>query len=870
MGINRLSILVLILLLPTSLVSAQSVISGRVSNEFGEALRSANILIESLSIGTSTDFEGNYSLQVPSTHLGQTLQLTARFVGYLTQTREIVVEEGMITEDFVLRPDLLQLDDLVVMSRNREELLQDVPLAVSAFSGRNLESRQIETTDRLGQIIPNVTFNHSGSLAGTKSAAQVYIRGVGQRDYLPVTDPGVAIYVDGIYMPRTVGAVLDLVNLERIEVLRGPQGTLFGRNAVGGAISIHSRRPDAEAQRSIRAQFGDDRMIHLTASANGALKDGLFGDVTLALRNREGYVKRVHDGLDMGNENLLAARSSIVWHASNTLEVYATGDYSRRRENGAPTVNGGVNDKQAFATFGNAVLPTCTAIRINPNFPQSGPPSFPPPGNGANGAEGCYGPDSFAGEYVAEGTFPVFANVDAWGASARISWLLGRQITLLSLTGYRGLDMVISRDADNTPANILQNENVVESSQLSQELRFSGIGLNNRMYWQTGLYFANELGFSRTSLVIPTGSFDSNWDLGYTSIAGFAQATTNVIDGLSLTAGARYTRDHKSVTPDVFALGDASQGRRSIHEPTWPLAKGTYRPITGPMNPGDRMLPNRKFTRDFDALTVMTNLAYEFSDNMMAYVSFTEGFKSGGFDARVPTPPPGFEANSPDASPTDYEPETLVSYEIGLKSNTSDGRLKLNLTLFRGEYEDVQVIIRQSINPITVNGGSANLQGVELEGAWAPADEWNLVANLGFLDAEYDELSTDVLESNTPVLPGFRLPKTPRFNHSLEIGRKFYIRSLTVIPKIHWTSVASQYHDAVNTPQLFQEGYHLLNASISFATADDKWEIVTAFRNLTDERYLLTGTSAWGTAAAYIEQVYGRPFEWWVSAKRRW
>ncbi|MXX58679.1 MAG: TonB-dependent receptor, partial [Rhodothermaceae bacterium] len=145
-----------------------------------------------------------------------------------------------------------------------------------------------------------------------------------------------------------------------------------------------------------------------------------------------------------------------------------------------------------------------------------------------------------------------------------------------------------------------------------------------------------------------------------------------------------------------------------------------------------------------------------------------------------------------------------------------------------------------------------------------------LVANLGFLDAEYDELSTDVLESNTPVLPGFRLPKTPRFNHSLEIGRKFDIRSLTVIPKIHWTSVASQYHDAVNTPQLFQEGYHLINASISFATADDKWEIMTAFRNLTDERYLLTGTSAWGTAAAYIEQVYGRPFEWSVSAKRRW
>ncbi|MXX96357.1 MAG: TonB-dependent receptor [Rhodothermaceae bacterium] len=867
---NKLYTPVLILLLSTSLASAQSVISGRVSNEDGEALSGANILIESLEIGTSTDFEGNYSLQVPSTHLGQILILTARFVGYRNQTREITVEGDTMTVDFVLRTDLLQLDDLVVMSRNREELLQDVPLAISAFSGRDLESRQIETTDRLGQIIPNLIYNHSGALAGTKSAAQIYIRGVGQRDYLPVTDPGVALYVDGIYMPRTVGAILDLVDLERVEVLRGPQGTLFGRNAVGGAISVHSRRPDAEAQKSIRAQFGDDRMINLTASANGALKDGLFGGIVLALRNREGYVKRVHDGLDMGNDNLLAARSTIMWHPSETLEIFATGDYSRRRENGAPTVNGGVNDKQAFATMGNVALPGCTAIRINPNFPESGPPTFPPPGNGANGAEGCYGPDSFAGEYVSEGTFPVFSDIDAWGASAQISWSIGKQITLLSLTGYRGLDMVISRDADNTPANILQNENVVKSSQLSQEIRLSGVGLNNRMHWQTGLYLADEVGFSRTSLVLPTGSFDSNWDLGYTSIAGFAQATTNLIAGLSLTAGARYTRDYKSVLPDVFALGDASQGRRSIHAPTWPLLKGIYRPITGAMNPGDRMLPNRKFTRDFDALTAMANLAYKFSDNMMAYVSFTEGFKSGGFDARVPTPPPGFEANSPDAMPTDYEPETLDSYEVGIKSNTSDGRLKLNLTLFRAEYEDVQVIIRQSINPITVNGGSADLQGIELEGAWAPVGGWTLVANLGFLDAEYDELSTDVLESNTPVLPGSRLPKTPRATHSLEIGRTLDIRNLTVVPKINWTYMASQYHDAVNTPQLFQEGYHLLNASISFATADGKWEVVSAFRNLTDERYLLTGTSAWGTAAAYIEHVYGRPFEWSISAKRLW
>ena len=134
---------------------------------------------------------------------------------------------------------------------------------------------------------------------------------------------------------------MDLIDVERVEVLRGPQGTLFGRNAVGGAVSVHSRRPDAEARRSMRMQFGDDRMANLTASANGALGDGLFGSVALAIRKRDGYVTRIlDDGLDMGNDNAQAARGAIVWRPSATFQVFATGDYSRRREKGAPTVNG--------------------------------------------------------------------------------------------------------------------------------------------------------------------------------------------------------------------------------------------------------------------------------------------------------------------------------------------------------------------------------------------------------------------------------------------------------------------------------------------------------------------------------------------------
>ncbi len=795
----------------------------------------------------------------------------ARLVGAIAVVAISVTPPAASAQDPPPEPDsVVRLQPLVVTARNREELLQDVPLSVTALSGRDLELGQVGTTDRLGQMMPNVNFNHSGALSGTKSAAQFYIRGVGQRDFLPVTDPGVAVYVDGVYMPRSVGAVMDLIDVDRVEVLRGPQGTLFGRNAVGGAVSVHSRRPDAEARRSIRAQVGDDRMTNLTASANGALGDGLFGSVTLALRKRDGYVKRTHDGLDKGNDNGRAARGAIVWRPSPTFEVFATADYSRKQENGAPTVNGGVNDKQAFGTFGNAALPGCTAIAVNPNFPGNGPPTFPPPGQGAGGAEGCYGPDSFAGEYTSEGTFPAFSDLDSWGAGARVSWSLGGGVTLRSITGYRGLDMWNSRDADNTPANVLQIQVAVESEQLSQEVQLSGFGLDDRIYWQTGVYLVRETGYYLGAVTLPTGAFDSHWDLVNSSAAGFAQATADVTAAVSLTVGARYTRDWKSVTPDVFALGDASQGRGSVHEPTWPLAEGIFRAATGPMKPGDRILANKEFGRDFDALTVMANLSHRLNDNTIAYAGFAEGFKSGGFDARVPSPPPGYEPNSPDAPPTDYEPETVASYEIGLKSSTGDGRFRLNLALFRADYEDLQVVIRESINPITVNGGSADLQGGEVEAAWIPGGGWDVAASLGVLSAEYESLSTAVLENRNPLQPDYKLTKTPRFNHSLGIGRTFHARGLPVTSRLHWTYTASQYHDPVNTPQLFQEGYHLLHATIGLASADGRWEVVSAFRNLTDERYLLTGTSAWGTAAAYIEQVYGRPREWSVSLRRTW
>jgi len=763
------------------------------------------------------------------------------------------------------------LPEIVVTARNRGESVQDVPLAISAFSGRDLEAHQIATTDRLGYFTPNLSFNSSGAFAGTKSAAQVFIRGVGQLDYLPGTDPGVAVYVDGIYMARSVGAAMDLLDLERVEVLRGPQGTLFGRNAVGGAVVLHSRRPDDRPRRSVRAEFGSDRMTNATAVVSGPVADGLFAGLTVALRKRDGYVTRVHDGLDMGDDDGRAARGTLVWRPGASLEVFAAADYSRRRENGAPTVSGGVNDRMAFGAFGNALLPGCAAISINPAYPAEGPPSLPPPGAGAGGAPGCYGPESFAGEYVAEGTFPAFADLDVWGGSIEAAWSGLGWATLRSLTGYRALNMETSRDADNTPANILSTQDRLDHAQISQELQLSGLAIGGRAHWQTGLYLFREEGYQGAAVIVPPGALHSGGDYHNTSWAGFAQVTAEVTGALSLTLGGRYTRDRKGLTPDLYAVGDASQGQGSIFGPTWPALAGAYLSPAGPMRPGDRMLPRRDFSLDFGAPTVTAMLSYRLAAGVTAYGGFSNGFKSGGFDTRYPAPPAGHEPNSPTAAPGTFEPETVASYEVGLKSLWAGGRGRVNVALFRADYDDIQVIIRESFNPITLNGGRADIAGAELEAAWVPGTGWDVRANLGAMHARYESLSPSVLDNATPVLPGYKLAKTPGYAHGLTVGKAARLGSgYIVTPRVNWTYTGAQHHDAINTSRIFQEGYHLLNARVSVQTADGRWELLLSGRNLTDTRYLVTGNSAFDTSAAYVERVYGRPSEWSASVGYRW
>ena len=753
------------------------------------------------------------------------------------------------------------IEEVVVTARKREENLQDTPVAVSAFTAQELQYRQVTSSDQLGNITPNLTFDSSAPSSGSSSAAQIFIRGIGQTDFTPVTDPGVGLYIDGIYMARSVGNVLDFLDVERVEILRGPQGTLFGRNTIGGAVVIHSKRPTDEFSGYLQGRFGDDDMVNVTAKLNAPLSDNLFGNIAFAYQDRDGYVKRIHAGNKTGDDDSESVRGSLLWEATDDFEAYMTFDYTRIRENGAPTVSAGVNDKMAFGTYGNGLLESCATVRVNPDFPASGPPTFPPPGAGAGGAPGCYGPDTFAGPYTSEGTFPVFSNVDVWGISGELKWEVNDWLTIKSITGYREMEMEASRDADNTPANILATSIYYDHGQTSQEIQLSGVALDEHLNWLLGFYYFQEDGNNPSSVILPTGSFNSGGFYDNESLAGFFHVTNDFTDNFALTIGGRYTLDKKRYKPDQYATGDASQGRDSIFGPTWPLLAGIYLSRRGPLRFGQRMLPFREFDEEFDDFTLIFNLAYNWTDELRTYVTFSEGFKSGGFDQR-------FAAAPLSGEPSTFDPEKVSSYEVGLKSEWFDNRLHLNLALFHTDYDSLQIVIRETVNPITFNGGSADIEGAEAELTWAPTDRWFITFALGYINAEYEELSDKVINNPTPIFPHYKLVNTPELSSALGVAYTFDLDDWgTLTPRLDWSFHGEQYNNAVNTPQLFQDEYHLLNAAVTLETNDAHWEAVLAFRNITDERYIITGNSAFATGASYTERVYGRPFEWSVSLK---
>ena len=686
--------------------------------------------------------------------------------------------------------DASSLDDVIVTARRRDEALKDVPVAISSLGAERLEETGAADITALQQQTPNATVQVA---RGSNSTLISFIRGVGQQDPLWGFEPGVGLYVDDVYIARPQGAVLDVYDVQRIEVLRGPQGSLYGRNTIGGAIKYVTSRLSAEPELTLRGAYGSYNQIDLLASGSVPLADNFRIGGAIASYDRDGYGENLNTGADVYDKDVLAGRLSLEWEPRDDVMVRLAYDRVEDDSN-----------------------------------PRHGHREVAGVGTGAGVPSNVY--DTFAG--IGDSN-----SVTNQGLALTIEATLNDSWMFKSITAYRDGDTDTVIDFDNTPAPTLDVPAVYSDEQLTQEFQF--LFDYDRIQGVAGVFFldgtasgAFDTIAGNLGIVIGTaGSVKTE------SYAGFADVNLDLTDRLHLGLGVRYTVDEK--TGRVFRANYLGATRS-------PLLGGTARPTLGAARTDYRN------TNTFDQFTPKVSLSYDFSDQITGYASFSQGFKSGGFDMRG-------DAISTPQTVNGYDPESVDSYEIGLKGSLFDRRLSFSTSIFQNEYQDQQVTTQV---PIVVGGvttgiasfvdnvGSSTFKGAEIEAQLAITD-W-LTANLavGYLDSQFDEFLRFNLATSTfeDISDQVVLQNAPKYTGYFGLTYRGEVAGgqLVVTPSVSYRDDYSQFE--FPNPILDQEAYTLVDLSILWTDPSDRYTVGLFGKNLTDEEYRVGGYNFPGAA----------------------
>lgn len=762
------------------------------------------------------------------------------------------------------------IEELVVTARRREEGLQDAPLAVSAFTQETLDYRGVTQLDQIARFVPGLTLENNPSFGGAANSAAIYLRGVGQKEFLPTTEPGVGLYVDGVYVARSVGAILDIVDVDRLEVLRGPQGTLFGRNTIGGAISINTVKPDpgGDADGDISVAAGTDNLVRLKAAIHLPLSEQLATRLTIASMAQDGFVQRA-DGVDLGNDDTVTARWTFAWQPSDQFSADVAFDLTRDRENGPALELIGIDYTDLSQLNGVVLAPpppmafihNVTVAALGPGIPCAATDTA---GNGVTSnpsAPNCYDDRYIGADGSNEGTAPAFSETDVFGASVNLQYAFNDSITLKSITALRELDSEFARDGDHSPQRISQFYDDLQQDQFSQE--FQLLGSHRQVNWIVGLYYFTEDGSNENILDFTVSNFRSGGAFDNEAWAAFAQMTYDLTDQLQLSIGGRYTEEEKSFRPDQIIFTNYFAGISQIVPPGNPLAA-----LDAPfLQAGERILPFIEKQINIDEFTPMMNLAFNPTDDIMLYFSYSEGFKSGGFTQRVfPPVVAGFTAppGTPDIDliPT-FAPEFVEVLELGFKTSLLDNTVRINGALFQTDYTDLQVQVFNSVAPVTQNIGTAGIDGFELEVMAAPGGGWFFESSLAFTDAGYEDIDTGI----TLIGENFDFERVPETTASLGVSKEFVLTNSGVLTlRADWSYRSETFNDAYNTRLLATDSFDLIDASVRWENSAADWTIVLSGRNITNEKYLESGV--YGTAFQSFEGVYNRGRQWQLEVRK--
>jgi iron complex outermembrane receptor protein len=714
---------------------------------------------------------------------------------------------------------------IIVTARRRAENLQDVPIAITAVSGDTLKDQGVRDLKEFSSFVPGVSINN-GRPDGGGTTAQIFIRGVGQNDFLIPNEPGVGLYVDDVYVSSSSGALSSLGEVQSVEVLRGPQGTLYGKNTIGGAIRITTVKPDFDdLSGRITVTAGSYHRLDVAGTVNIPLGENIALAVSASSRNTDDLQKRYLDrsGNGQGDVNQDAMRAVLRARPSDSFEIRLSGDYTRIRQH--QPYGGNI----AYAPGASVLIDTLNAEyfpTINASLGLAANAKFDSRWATAPGAVGGTGPN--ADRY------------DVWGIGATMEYDLTPDITIKSITAYRSVKGFAGRDGDSSPYSILETTSFDNNKQFSQELQVNGSSFGDRFKWTAGLYYMRQDLENRIDAKLWDGLVTTSIPIDFNarslsklkgdSFAIFGQGTFDITPQLHLTVGGRYNKEKRDFANRWYFL----------------------------VQPREYTCPGVDVTGTFitckstdNVFTPMASLAYDVTPDVMVYASYSDGFKTGGWTPRL------FSQQSLKR----YQPERLKAYEVGLKTTLFDRRVTFNIDAFQSDYTNLQLTSVRADStgapqPVVENAGAARIRGAEAELAIRLHGGTTFQGSLSYLDGKYIRLDPGV---SFPL--SAKLPETPKLSLSGSIEQRFEIgdsNSLTF--RLDATYRSKTYKEPSNVEIVAQKPYTLVNGRVSYALHDGQVTISAFGTNLFDKRYIVSGIDVASTFSMY-EAYYGRPRE---------
>lgn len=751
------------------------------------------------------------------------------------------------------------IEEIVVEARKTAENLQTVPVAVTVPTGETLDKAQVGSLDQLTRVVPGIVIQPS---TGQPASAFIGIRGQAASDALLAIDQAVGQYFDGVYVARSSGALFNFVDVERVEVLRGAQGTLFGRNTTGGAVSIISKKPTGEFGGSVRLAYGNYDQFEATGILNLPIQgDQIATRFSYQHKENGSYGTNRSFGTGLGGDKVDSFRGALkIAPDEIPLRINIVGDYSRRRGEGQ------VVGLKSFSTNGtaNAVLATCSGPTANALCPVTRPAGDSYANYAlSNSANGVFD-NNF---YNPFNSMVPFSRADAWGVGITTEYDISDATTIKSITAWRDVNTESVSDNDGTPyvltGGLREGDgNIISQSQFTQELQLSTKALDGRLEFILGGYYFNERGrdLSKSYSAFPLGARRLGYndgDIKNKSYAGFGQFNFRLTDTFRFTGGLRYTRDERSIL---------RRNRAENTSATTGLPDGTFvcSLAVAAGAPCEALT-----TANFGYWSYTAGFDWRPTDNVFVYVKTNKASRAGGFNPRAIG-----------TTPLVFNPETVKDYEFGFKLDLLDRRLRINTALFHTDYEGIQRTVPAIINNILsntiINAAKASIEGAEIEVTAKPIDELQLGVSATFLSPKFKDftipltLTTFQDVRDTPYSFLSRQSVSLYADYTVPLGEGelnlradySYRSSYFATGPLVGPGFNQQFKDTAKIP-----GYGLFNAQIAYQFADPDVELSLYAQNITKKKYitrLLAIENSLGVTAYSpgLPRMYGLRLTW--------